>query len=104
MLTSSDGRMANFGAKLVGYNPDKDVAVLQIDAGVKAKPIALGESGKLRVGQTTLAIGNPFGLDRARREHMRRDALSVCMCVCVHLRTRAVRPRMRVRACPAQTR
>jgi len=62
VLTGRDGRTSNFPAKLVGYNPDKDVAVLQIDAAA-AQPIALGNSAALRVGQTTLAIGNPFGLD-----------------------------------------
>uniref|UniRef100_A0A6T7WV07 PDZ domain-containing protein n=1 Tax=Prymnesium polylepis TaxID=72548 RepID=A0A6T7WV07_9EUKA len=56
-----------FDAKLVGYNPDKDVAVLSIDSrsGVPLKPISLGSSSALRVGQTTLAIGNPFGLDHS---------------------------------------
>ena len=62
VLTGRDGKTSNFPAKLVGFNPDKDVAVLQIDAAT-AQPIALGNSAALRVGQTTLAIGNPFGLD-----------------------------------------
>ena len=62
-ITSRDGRISRYDAKLVGYNPDKDVAVLKIDAPVPLTPIALGSSSPLRVGQTTLAIGNPFGLD-----------------------------------------
>lgn len=62
-LTSSDGRTSTYDAKLVGYNPDKDVAVLQIDSGRALTPIPVGASKALRVGQTTLAIGNPFGLD-----------------------------------------
>ena len=64
VLTSSDGRTSRFDASLVGFNPDKDVAVLQIETGGKAlRPINIGESAGLRVEQTTLAIGNPFGLD-----------------------------------------
>lgn len=51
-------------AVLVGASPDKDLAVLQISApSHKLKPIPLGESGNLLVGQKVFAIGNPFGLD-----------------------------------------
>jgi len=62
-LTGSDGRTIKYDASLVGYNPDKDVAVLKINSRNPLKPIAIGTSKGLRVGQTTLAIGNPFGLD-----------------------------------------
>jgi S1-C subfamily serine protease len=45
--------------------PDKDLAVVRIEAPKsKLKPIAVGTSGDLQVGQKTLAIGNPFGLDQ----------------------------------------
>jgi S1-C subfamily serine protease len=51
-------------AVLVGAAPDKDLAVLQISAPAsKLKPIPLGESQNLLVGQKVFAIGNPFGLD-----------------------------------------
>jgi S1-C subfamily serine protease len=51
-------------AKLIGADPSKDIAVLQIEeAYEKYSPIRLGSSDKLMVGQQTLAIGNPFGLD-----------------------------------------
>jgi S1-C subfamily serine protease len=47
-----------------GY-PDKDLAVIRINAPKdKLKPIAVGTSADLQVGQKTLAIGNPFGLDQ----------------------------------------
>lgn len=48
----------------VGIAPDKDLAVLKIVApDVQLKALLKGESASLQVGQTTLAIGNPFGLD-----------------------------------------
>ncbi len=51
-------------ARLVGAAPDKDLAVLEIEAPkTKLVPIVVGSSEQLRVGQTVLAIGNPFGLD-----------------------------------------
>jgi S1-C subfamily serine protease len=52
-------------AKVVGADPNNDLAVIQIDVprgGVT--PIPLGTSKGLQVGQKVLAIGNPFGLDR----------------------------------------
>jgi len=51
-------------AKLVGASPDKDLAVLKIDAPARLlQPIAVGDSETLQVGQKAFAIGNPFGLD-----------------------------------------
>ena len=53
-----------YTATLVGAAPDKDLAVLKIDAPLdKLIPISKGFSEGLRVGQSVLAIGNPFGLD-----------------------------------------
>jgi serine peptidase DegS len=55
----ADGRIAE--AKVVGTDPDTDLAVLKID--LKALPVApLGRSDQLRVGDVVLAIGNPLGL------------------------------------------
>jgi S1-C subfamily serine protease len=55
----------SFQAKLVGAFPDRDLAVLKIDAPPnKLPPIAVGTSRDLLVGQRVYAIGNPFGLDQ----------------------------------------
>ena len=52
-------------AQLVGAFPDRDLAVLRIDAPRdKLKPIIVGTSRDLAVGQKVYAIGNPFGLDQ----------------------------------------
>ena len=58
------GDQRSFQARLVGASPEHDVAVLQIDVPEKLPPpIRVGSSAELKVGQTVLAIGNPFGLD-----------------------------------------
>jgi S1-C subfamily serine protease len=52
-------------ASLVGVAPDKDLAVLQINAPANVlRPIVIGKSDDLLVGQKVFAIGNPFGLDQ----------------------------------------
>jgi S1-C subfamily serine protease len=56
---------SNWKASLVGAAPDRDLAVLQIAApAAKLRPIMVGESDNLQVGQKVFAIGNPFGLDQ----------------------------------------
>ena len=52
-------------AQVVGADPSTDVAVLKIDAGAvgSAKPLALGDSSQLQIGQSAVAIGSPFGLE-----------------------------------------
>lgn len=63
-VTLSDG--SSWVAVVVGVEPNKDLAVLKIDVPqVKLKPIPVGQSSTLRVGQSVYAIGNPFGLDQS---------------------------------------
>lgn len=61
-VTLSD--QTSYDAEVIGAEPNKDLAVLRIKAGVKAKPLPLGRSNKLKVGQFAYAIGNPFGFDQ----------------------------------------
>jgi S1-C subfamily serine protease len=50
---------------VIGSDPDSDIAVVKVDAlPDDVEPVALGNSGELRVGQRTIAIGNPLGQDR----------------------------------------
>jgi S1-C subfamily serine protease len=56
---------SNWKARVVGVAPDKDLAVLRIDAPAnRLHPIPIGTSKDLQVGQSVFAIGNPFGLDQ----------------------------------------
>jgi S1-C subfamily serine protease len=62
-VTLNDG--STYPAQIVGTAPDKDIAVLKIDAPPqKLLPLPIGQSSTLKVGQKVLAIGNPFGLDQ----------------------------------------
>jgi S1-C subfamily serine protease len=61
-VTLADG--SSWKAVLLGAAPDKDLAVLKISAPAeRLKPIPVGGSRDLFVGQKVYAIGNPFGLD-----------------------------------------
>ncbi|GMH24215.1 hypothetical protein Nepgr_026058 [Nepenthes gracilis] len=55
---------STYEARVVGFDQDKDVAVLRVSAPQdKLRPIPVGVSAGLLVGQKVYAIGNPFGLD-----------------------------------------
>jgi serine protease Do len=61
-VTFADGTQVD--ATLVGTDPNGDIAVIKVDPNVtKLVPISQGDSAALKVGQTALAIGNPFGLN-----------------------------------------
>ena len=54
----------SYTARVIGAAPDKDLAVLQIEAPAEELvPLTRGRSSNLVVGQRLLAVGNPFGLD-----------------------------------------
>src|SRR5207302_2465696 len=65
-LTVSFGNGKNYPARVVGADPDTDLAVVRLLQTPKEAVtiVPLGDSDKLIVGQKVLAIGNPFGLDR----------------------------------------
>jgi S1-C subfamily serine protease len=65
-LTVTFGGEKAYAAKLIGEDPDTDLAVVRLIERPK-EPLTIvsfGDSDKLEVGQKVLAIGNPFGLDR----------------------------------------
>jgi serine protease Do/2-alkenal reductase len=59
-VTFQDGTI--LPATVVGRDKDGDLAVLKVNAGHKLAAVSFGDSGKLRVGDWVLAVGNPFGL------------------------------------------
>jgi len=63
-VTLSDG--TEFDAKLIGTDPRADIAVLQLKGDLpRLKPLPFADSNKLRLGETVLAIGDPFGVGQA---------------------------------------
>ncbi len=60
IVTFQDGTV--YTATIAGRDKPGDLAVLKIDAGHKLPYVKFGDSGKLRVGDWVLAVGNPFGL------------------------------------------
>lgn len=61
-VQTADGR--RILAELIGDDPDTDLAVLRFDAkGVS--PVEMGDSGRLKVGQLAIAIGNPYGFQHS---------------------------------------
>jgi serine protease Do len=61
-VTFSDG--SSYDAKLVGTDPNTDLAVIQVTGAPASllKPVTVGDSTQVKVGEMVVAIGNPFGL------------------------------------------
>ncbi|XP_057763995.1 protease Do-like 5, chloroplastic isoform X2 [Salvia miltiorrhiza] len=63
-LVDSGGKSITRDGKIVGFDPDYDLAVLKVDAvGNELKPVRISTSGELQVGQSCFAIGNPYGYE-----------------------------------------
>lgn len=60
MVTMADG--TEYNARIIGRDPDSDIAVLKIDAKAPLPFVQFGQSSKARAGDWVIAIGNPFGL------------------------------------------
>jgi len=60
-VTVADGR--ELEGRLVGDDPETDLAVIRIDGGTPLAAAHLGDSSSVRVGQVAIAIGNPYGFD-----------------------------------------
>ncbi len=56
---------SDYTAKVVGTDPGGDLAVLKIQAEKRFPAVALGSSSDLMLGETVIAIGNPFGLNQS---------------------------------------
>jgi len=62
-VSFSDRRTVS--ARVIGKDPDTDLAVLSVGTkGLALRPLELGDSASVRVGDPIVAIGNPFGLER----------------------------------------
>ncbi|KAL1555831.1 Protease Do-like 5, chloroplastic [Salvia divinorum] len=63
-LVDSGGKRITREGKIVGFDPDYDLAVLKVDAvGSELKPVTISTSSALQVGQSCFAIGNPYGYE-----------------------------------------
>lgn len=62
VVTMNNGQ--NYNAKVLKHlGENKDIALLKIDVPQELKTVKFGDSGKIKVGQKVLAIGNPFGFN-----------------------------------------
>ncbi|KAK2393884.1 Trypsin family protein with PDZ domain-containing protein [Trifolium repens] len=63
-LVDAKGNSFSREGKIIGFDPSYDLAVLKVDVdGYEIKPVLLGESKNLLVGQSCFAIGNPYGYE-----------------------------------------
>jgi S1-C subfamily serine protease len=64
-ITVSFGNKESVPAQVVGRDVNDDLALIKVNpSGLNLKPLALGDARSVQVGDPTIAIGNPFGLDR----------------------------------------
>lgn len=56
------GKRSRLKAKIIGSDKKADLALLQVTAGPHLQPVKLGDSDTVKVGESVVAIGNPFGL------------------------------------------
>jgi serine protease Do len=62
VVTTAAGR--RYSVEVVGSDPPSDVAVLRLEGDLRGvRPLTLGSSDDLRLGEVVLAVGNPFGLE-----------------------------------------
>ena len=59
------GDKTEYPAKLIGTDPELDLAVLKIDTSKQLTPLPIGNSDAIEVGDWAVAIGSPFGLDQS---------------------------------------
>lgn len=64
-LQGEDGKANSYDAKIIGTDPDTDLALIKIEPKADLTALAFGDSDKLEVGEWVIAIGNPFGLDHS---------------------------------------
>jgi serine protease Do len=57
------GKEKPIKAKVIGKDPELDLAVLKVEVNEKLPYLKMGDSEKIEVGEWSIAIGNPFGLD-----------------------------------------
>lgn len=63
-LVDAKGNNFSREGKIIGFDPSYDLAVLKVDVdGYELKPVVIGESKNLHVGQSCFAIGNPYGYE-----------------------------------------
>jgi serine protease Do len=61
-VTLSDGEEKKYDGKVIGKDPETDLAIIKIKAKGKFPAAKLGDSDKIRVGDWAIAVGSPFGL------------------------------------------
>ena len=57
------GEKAEYPAKLIGSDPETDIAIIKVDAGKPLQPVKIANSDGVQVGDWAVAIGAPFGLE-----------------------------------------